>query len=105
MVLKRIGGMCVEGVRRFLPDPFVFALLLTLATGVVAMIWVDATPLGVITGWYDGFWMLLEFGMQMVLILATGYAIALSAPVTRLIDRFAAAITSPVVRRPVFHSP
>ena len=95
MVLKRIGGMCVEGVRRFLPDPFVFALLLTLATGVVAMIWVDATPLGVITGWYDGFWMLLEFGMQMVLILATGYAIALSAPVTRLIDRFAAAITSP----------
>ena len=95
MVLKRVGAACVEGVRRFLPDPFVFALLLTFATGMTAMIWVDATPFEVITGWYDGFWMLLEFGMQMVLILATGYAIALSAPVTRLIDRLAAKITSP----------
>ena len=34
--------------------------------------------------------MLLDFGMQMVLILVTGYAIALSAPVARLIDRLAA---------------
>ncbi len=95
MVLRRIGGACVEAVRRWLPDPFVFALLLTLVTGVTAMIWVEATPFEVITGWYDGFWMLLEFGMQMVLILATGYAIALSTPVTRLIDRLAARITSP----------
>ena len=59
------------------------------------MVWVDAAPLEVITGWYDGFWILLEFGMQMVLILATGYAIALSTPVKRLIDRLAAAIASP----------
>jgi short-chain fatty acids transporter len=95
VVLRRIGGACVEAVRRWLPDPFVFALLLTLVTGVTAMIWVEATPFEVITGWYDGFWMLLEFGMQMVLILATGYAIALSTPVTRLIDRMGARITSP----------
>ena len=93
--LKRIGSLCAEGVRRWLPDPFVFALLLTLAMGAMAMFWVDATLFGVITGWYDGFWMLLEFGMQMVLILATGYAIALSAPVMRLIDRLAGIITSP----------
>jgi len=95
VVLNRIGSLCVDGVRRWLPDPFVFALLLTLATGATAVLWVDATPIDVITGWYDGFWMLLEFGMQMVLILATGYAIALSTPVMRLIDRFAAAISSP----------
>jgi len=94
-VLKTIGSACVEGVRRWLPDPFVFALLLTLATGATAMVLVGASPLEVITGWYDGFWMLLEFGMQMVLILATGYAIALSNPVTRLIDRLADRITSP----------
>ncbi len=95
MTLERIGSLCVEGVRRWLPDPFVFALLLTLITGASAMVWVGASPLDVATGWYDGFWMLLEFGMQMVLILATGYAIALSTPVTGLIDRMAARITSP----------
>ena len=33
--------------------------------------------------------MLLEFGMQMVLIIATGYAIALSPLVARFIDRLA----------------
>ncbi|MCP4222981.1 MAG: short-chain fatty acid transporter, partial [Actinomycetia bacterium] len=48
-----------------------------------------------LTGWYNGFWMLLEFGMQMVLIIATGYAIALSPLVARLIDRLATRITRP----------
>jgi short-chain fatty acids transporter len=78
-----------------LPDPFVFAVLLTIITGVTAMLWVGASPAEVLTGWYEGFWMLLEFGMQMVLILATGYAIALSPPVANLIDKLALKITRP----------
>ncbi|MCU0303035.1 MAG: TIGR00366 family protein [Thermoanaerobaculales bacterium] len=90
-----IGVRAVEWVRRWLPDPFVFALLLTLATAATAAVWVGATPLEIAEGWYDGFWMLLSFGMQMVLILVTGYAIALAAPVTRLVDRLAGALTSP----------
>jgi short-chain fatty acids transporter len=59
------------------------------------MVWVGASPAQVITGWYNGFWMLLEFGMQMVLIIATGYAIALSPLVARFIDRLASRITRP----------
>jgi len=59
------------------------------------MAWVGASPAQVVTGWYNGFWMLLEFGMQMVLIIATGYAIALSPLVARLIDRLASKITRP----------
>ena len=84
-----------ELFKRWLPDPFVFAVLLTLVTAAVSMAWVGAGPLEVLTGWYEGFWMLLEFGMQMVLILATGYAIALSAPVAKLIDRLALIVTRP----------
>ena len=49
----------------------------------------ELARLEVVSAWYQGFWTLLEFGMQMVLILTTGYAIALSAPVSRLIDRLA----------------
>ena len=59
------------------------------------MAWVGASPAQVVTGWYNGFWMLLEFGMQMVLIIATGYAIALSPLVARLIDWLASKITRP----------
>jgi short-chain fatty acids transporter len=84
-----------ELIRRWLPDPFVFAVLLTVVTGVTAMLWVGAGPSEVLAGWYEGFWMLLEFGMQIVLILVTGFAIALSPPVAHLIDRLALKITRP----------
>ena len=94
-MLARIGSWCAEEFKRWLPDPFVFAVLLTIVTAVAAIAWVGAGPIEVISGWYDGLWMLLACGMQMVLILVTGYAIALSAPVARLIDRLAARITRP----------
>ncbi len=94
-MLVRIAQLSAEFIRRWLPDPFVFAVLLTVMTGAAAVLWVGATPTVVLSGWYEGFWMLLEFGMQMVLMLTTGYAIALSPPVAHLIDRVAAKITRP----------
>jgi short-chain fatty acids transporter len=94
-MIDRIGSWCAEEFKQWLPDPFVFAILLTIVTALAAVVWVGASPIEVISGWYDGLWMLLAFGMQMVLILVTGYAIALSAPVADLIDRLAAQITRP----------
>jgi short-chain fatty acids transporter len=84
-----------EVFKKWLPDPFVFAVLLTVITAAAAMVWVGASPAQVVTGWYNGFWMLLEFGMQMVLIIATGYAIALSPLVARFIDKLALKISRP----------
>ncbi len=78
-----------------MPDAFVFALLLTLITAVMAMAWVGVSPVQVITSWYDGFWLLLEFGMQMVLLVVTGYSIALSPLVKRGIDALASRIKTP----------
>ncbi|MEJ2580903.1 MAG: TIGR00366 family protein [Acidobacteriota bacterium] len=94
-MLVKLAQRSAEFIRRTLPDPFVFAVLLTVITGIAAVLWVGAGPLEVLSGWYDGFWMLLEFGMQIILILVTGYAIALSAPAARLIDRLALKITRP----------
>jgi len=94
-VLVRIATMSADLVKRWLPDPFVFAVLLTIFTAATAMLWVGASPEQVLTGWYNGFWMLLEFGMQMVLIISTGYAIALSPLVARFIDRLALKIARP----------
>ena len=94
-MIARIGSWCAEEFKQWLPDPFVFAILLTIVTALAAVVWVGASPIEVVSGWYDGLWMLLAFGMQIVLILVTGYAIALSAPVADLIDRLAAQITRP----------
>ncbi len=88
-MLNRVGFFFAETLKRWIPDPFVFALLITLFSAVMAMTIVDAGPMQIIDAWYQGFWILLEFAMQMILILATGYCIALSPPVNKLIDKLA----------------
>ncbi|MCO6512557.1 MAG: short-chain fatty acid transporter [Aridibacter famidurans] len=89
------GNRFVDAFKRFMPDSFVFAILLTLICAVLAAATVGAGPMSIISGWYKGFWSLLEFGMQMVLILATGFAIALSTPVGKFIDRLTRYISTP----------
>lgn len=94
-MIQKIGQKFSDIFQRFMPDAFVFALILTLITSVIALVWVEATPVQVINSWYDGFWILLEFGMQMVLLVITGYSIALSPIVHRGIDLLAGKIKKP----------
>jgi len=39
-----------------------------------------------VLAWGQGFWSLLEFAMQMCLIMMTGYILACSPPVRKLMD-------------------
>jgi short-chain fatty acids transporter len=94
-MLAQVGQYFADRTRRLLPDPFVFAILLTLLVGILCIACAGATPLGVLKSWYQGFWMLLGFGMQIVLILATGYALAISPPLARVIDWLASRIRTP----------
>jgi short-chain fatty acids transporter len=90
-----IGAFLAFHLRRWIPEPFVFALALTLLVGLLAWALTDTSPGDVASHWYRGFWMLLEFGMQMVLILTTGYAIALSPIASRLLDRLTGLARTP----------
>lgn len=90
-----IGNLLSERLRGWIPEPFVFALLLTLLVGVLAVAATASGPVAVVGHWYQGFWMLLEFGMQMVLILTTGYAIALTPTASRGIDALARVARTP----------
>jgi short-chain fatty acids transporter len=76
--MHKLGERFTDHFQRFMPDAFVFALILTLIVALTSFFWVDATPITILSGWYKGFWNLLEFGMQMVLLVITGYSIALS---------------------------
>jgi short-chain fatty acids transporter len=95
-MLRSAGTFLALRLRRYIPDPFVFALALTLFVGLLAWSITDTTAGAVLDAWYRGFWLLLEFGMQIVLVLATGYAIALSPIAGRGIDRLAARVRRPV---------
>lgn len=82
-------------VGRYLPDPLVFAILLTLLTFGLAVWLTPKGPLDLIQMWGSGFWNLLAFSMQMALVLVTGHALASSDPVHRGMSRIASVARTP----------
>ncbi|MBS9403863.1 short-chain fatty acid transporter [Halomonas sp. TRM85114] len=94
-MLKAISKPAVKLVERYLPDPFIFVLLLTLIAAAAAIAVERQTPLAVMRFWGDGFWSLLTFSMQMLLVLVTGFMLASSPPVKRLLQRLASLAKSP----------
>ncbi len=94
-MITKLGEKFTDIFKKNMPDAFVFALILTLVTALISFFWIGATPLKIIQSWYEGFWTLLEFGMQMVLLIITGYSIALSPLVKKGIDRLTQYIKTP----------
>ncbi|WP_299116594.1 TIGR00366 family protein [uncultured Winogradskyella sp.] len=99
-MLTKLGQKFTDGFTKYMPSAYVFALLLTLITGVFALFTVKADNFSdkgiiILEGWYSGFWDLLSFGMQIVLIIITAYCIAQSSPVKRSIDYIAKLIKTP----------
>jgi len=95
-LLSRLTAVFVYVLERLMPDPFVFAVLLTFLTAALAYAVVpSATPAAISSAWYSGIFNILTFGFQMVLILVTGYALASSSPVHYLLERIASLADSP----------
>lgn len=88
-MIERMGVAFAQFAERWVPSPFVLALLLTLLTGGLGVVMLGASPMTALTGWGDGFWDFLSFGMQMTLVLVTGYAMAVSRPASRVIAALA----------------
>ena len=73
---------CVKLVQRWLPEPFIFAIILTLVAACLAMPICHQTPVEVVEHWGGGVWNLLAFAMQMALVLVCGSTLA-SAPIVK----------------------
>jgi short-chain fatty acids transporter len=74
---------------KWIPNPFLFAVLLTIIAYIAANVATPDGPIQNVRNWYGGFWTLLTFAMQMVLILVTGYAVADSDLISSYLDRLA----------------
>jgi len=94
-MLTKLGEKFTQIFLKYMPNAFVFAIILTLITAFATYFWLDVPPLKILTGWYDGFFDLLSFGMQIVLILVTGYSIALSPLAKKAIDHLSKYIHTP----------
>lgn len=84
----------VNGARKYLPTPFTIAIFLTLITFVAAVSLTRPAGLSapsyafdVVGFWEQGFWGLLTFTIQMMLILVLGHTLALTKPVKLLIGQ------------------
>jgi short-chain fatty acids transporter len=94
--LSAVVGAFVALFERILPDPYLLAVILTLLTAVLALIFAPHhAPMQLLGAWYDGIFKILEFAFQMILILVTGYALANAKPVRRVLESIAALATTP----------
>lgn len=77
-MFKKFTNGCVRVVNRWLPDPFLFAIILTIVVFIAAMIGTSQGPIEMVQAWGQdsGFWGLLAFSMQMALVLVLGSAMA-----------------------------
>jgi len=73
---KKITDYFTEFAERWVPDSYVIALVLSVVAFGLAAIFTPNNPYQIVQAWGKGFWTLLEFSMQMSLIVITGYALA-----------------------------
>jgi short-chain fatty acids transporter len=86
--LQRIALVTTRFAERWLPDAFVFALAATVLVFVAGL--AIGVPAGeLVQAWGNGFPDLLAFTMQMALVIVTGYVVASSQPVHRLVSTVA----------------
>lgn len=94
-MFKMLTRGSVRLVERYLPDPYIFVLLLTILAFICAMIFEGQSPYAVVRMWGGGFWGLLTFAMQMVLVLLTGFMLASTPLVRRWLDNLASRARTP----------
>jgi len=91
--LKDWGDALTRWTERWIPDALVIVIVLSLVTYIFALIWGFKPEVSLgqrayqsVQSWGKGFWELLAFAMQMCLIMMTGYILACSPPVRRLMN-------------------
>jgi short-chain fatty acids transporter len=92
--LARFGSRLADASQRWFPDAFIFALICIVivflggvATGIA--------PQKLAVEFGNGFWSLVNFTMQMALVIVGGFVVASSPPVARVTERLAAIPKTP----------
>jgi short-chain fatty acids transporter len=93
-MLRKLTQFCVRYAERYIPDPYLYAVILTFITVAAAWIWTPSGPGKIIDSWYDGIWTILAFALQMALVLATGVTLADAPLVKTALKKLAALPTN-----------
>ncbi|WP_244930634.1 TIGR00366 family protein [Nocardioides sp. W7] len=92
--LARFAQRCAAWTEKWFPDAYVFALAGVFVVTVAALL-NGSSPKTVANAFGGGFWDLTAFTLQMAMVVLTGYIVATSPPVARLIARIAMVPSTP----------
>src|SRR3984885_5322733 len=96
-LLGRATAFFVYLFEKIMPDPYVFAVLLTFLGALLAWKFApNATPTSIVAAWYAGVFAIFTFAFQMVIMLVAGYALATSPAVHRALAKIASFATTPM---------
>jgi short-chain fatty acids transporter len=94
--LHSVAPLFVDLFERYMPDPFVLAIILTAVTAALALLIAPkGSPELIVSTWYAGIFAILGFAFQMILILATGHALAHAPVIERFLHRLVALARTP----------
>lgn len=94
--MKALTRFFVKIAQKYLPDAFLFAIILTVIAFLLALGLTGKTVIQILGAWGNGLWGLLAFSMQMTLILVTGHALASSPAVKSALRAIASVPKTPV---------
>ncbi|WP_121021506.1 short-chain fatty acid transporter [Helicobacter vulpis] len=82
-------------LQNYAPSPFIFAIALTLVAMLCTYGVVGVGVEQILSQWGQSLFLLLKFSMQMLLLLATGIALAQSSPIKKLFYALASLVKTP----------
>lgn len=94
--MKTLTSFFNRVVQRYLPDALLFAFILTFLVYLLGVFFTDNSPVDMVTHWGLGFWDLLDFTMQMTLVVVTGYILANTPVIKRLLAKVSTFARTPV---------
>ncbi|MFL2481968.1 MAG: short-chain fatty acid transporter [Woeseiaceae bacterium] len=88
-MLKKVTNISVKIAERWIPDPLVIAIGLTAICFFLSVTYTPFSALDTIDSWGRGYWSLLAFTAQMILILSLGHLVAHTKPVNAVLVKIA----------------
>jgi len=93
-MLRAVTNVFVKLAERWMPDPLVIAIALTMVCFGAAVVLTPFDMNQTVDAWGVGYWSLLRFTAQMILVLALGHVVAHTRPVNRALIWMAGFVTS-----------
>jgi len=94
-LIQSLANFFTRIMQRWLPDAFLFAIILTFVVLISGVVVEDRSVNQMIDFWGDGIWNLLTFSMQALLTLVTGYVLAKTPLVKRILHLISGVARTP----------